>query len=65
MVRTLTPSSTRTVRAVPPRYVPLITRPLVSVIVSANAREAPTKAIAAIIRRIDIPLDFFTTLYDA
>src|ERR1017187_4483285 len=65
MVRTLTPSSMRTVRAVPPRYVPLITRPFLSVMVSADAREAQSKAIPAIIRRIDIPLDFFTTLYDA
>src|ERR1035441_6478352 len=65
MVRTLTPSSMRTVRAVPPRYVPLITRPFFSVMVSANAREAQSKAIPAIIRRIGIPLDFFTTLYDA
>src|ERR1019366_5122660 len=65
MVRTLTPSSMRTVRAVPPRYVPLIARPFFSVMVSANAREAQTKAIPAIMRRIDIPFDFFTTLYDA
>src|ERR1019366_886076 len=65
IVRTLAPSSMRTVRAVPPRYVPLITRPFFSVMVSANAREAQSKAIAAIIRRIDIPFDFFTTLYDA
>src|ERR1019366_4203948 len=53
MVRTLTPSSTRTVRAVPPRYVPLITRPFFNVMVSANAREAQSKAIPANIRRIE------------
>jgi hypothetical protein len=46
-VRTLTPSSTRTVRAVPPRYVPLITRPLFNVMVSANPRVAQAKAIPA------------------
>jgi hypothetical protein len=46
-VRTLMPSSTRTVRAVPPRYVPLITRPLFNVMVSANPRVAQAKAIPA------------------
>src|ERR1022692_826681 len=63
MVRTLTPSSMRTVRAVPPRSVPLIARPFFSVMVSAKAREAQSKAIPAMMRRIDIPFDFFTTLY--
>src|SRR5437870_1686013 len=58
-------TSTLIWRAVPPRYVPFITRPFFSVMVSANplvAMLAVAKTIAAYCRRISVISGVFSSL---